>query len=58
MRPHPPRQDTQTAQHVKEAQAMQRAFGQHAAATFLRLRNVPAEIAARVLGTTTRRRQF
>lgn len=53
-----PRHDAVTARHVKEAQAMQRAFGQHAAATFLRLRNVPVETAARVLSTTTRRRQF
>lgn len=57
MHPHLPRQDNQTAQQVREALAMQRAFGNHAAATFLRLRNVPAEVAARVLSSPRRRRQ-
>lgn len=54
---HPPRQDNQTAQQIKEALAMQRAFGNHAAATFLRLRNVSAEVAARVLSAPGRRRK-
>jgi len=49
MHDHPPRADSQTAQQIKEALAMQRAFDTQTAHTFMRLRNIPYEVAARVL---------
>lgn len=52
----PLRTDKHTAQQIKEALAMQRAFGNHCAATFLRLRNVPLTLAARVLASPGKRR--
>lgn len=51
------RQDAGTAQLVKEALAMQRAFGDAAAFTFLQLRNIDAALAHRVLTTPAARRQ-
>lgn len=53
------RQDKDTAQQIREALAMKRAFGIHAAATFLRFRAVPVTLAARVLAAPPeQRRQF
>ena len=53
------RTDRQTEQHIREAIAMQRAFGDHAAQTFLQLRNVSPAVATRVLAAPHgQRRQF
>lgn len=57
MYPHT-RQDHHTAQLIRESLAMQRAFGNHAAATFLRLRHVPLSVAARVLAAPGQRREW
>jgi len=55
---HQQRADSATAQQVREAQAMQRAFGDDAAKTFLELRKVDPAIARRVLEQPGQRRQF
>jgi hypothetical protein len=52
------RKDRDTAQQLKEAQAMQRAFGEKAAETFLSMRKVDPELARRVLEQPEQRRQF
>lgn len=52
------RADVETAAKIREAQAMQRAFGEHAAKTFLELRNVDPEVTRRVLEHPEQRRQF
>lgn len=44
-----PREDQKTAEVVREALAMQRAFGDHAAKTFLELRHAAPELVIRVL---------
>lgn len=58
MQTHQPRTNSQIAQHVREAQAMQRAFGDHAAKKFLETRKVDPAIASRVLEHPEQRRQF
>jgi hypothetical protein len=52
------REDFDTAQHIREAQAMQRAFGHETARTFLAQRKVDPAIARRVLDHPEQRRQF
>jgi hypothetical protein len=51
------REDKQTAAQVREAEKMQRAFGDDAAKSFLKLREVPEDVARRVL-EHGQRRQF
>jgi hypothetical protein len=59
MHNHPPRADSKTAQQIKEALAMQRAFGDHAAMTFMRQRDIPMPVIERVLtAPPAERRQF
>lgn len=52
------RADEQTAAQVREAQAMQRAFGDEAARAFLTMRQVAPEVTRRVLEHPEQRRQF
>jgi hypothetical protein len=53
------RGDRHTAQQVREALPMKRAFGIRTAATLLRFHQVPVEVAARVLAAPPeQRRQF
>jgi hypothetical protein len=49
------RDDKQTAAQVREAEKMQRAFGDDAAKSFLSTRQVPEEVARRVLEHGLRR---
>ena len=49
------REDKQTAEKVLEGQRMQRAFGDEAAWAFLTMRQVPEEVARRVLEHGQRR---
>lgn len=53
-----PREDKQTAEQVREAQAMQRAFGDDAAKAFLNMRQVPEEVSRRVLEHVEQRRPY
>jgi hypothetical protein len=52
------REDFDTAQKVREAQAMQRAFGDEAARTFLERRHIPHELAQRVLTAPLGQRRY
>lgn len=52
------REDKQTAATVREGEKMQRAFGQDAAKAFLRMRQVPEEVARRVLEHAGQRRPY
>lgn len=51
------RTDVETAEKVREALAMQRAFGQAAALDFLRRRAVPDDLALAALAGRYERRQ-
>lgn len=53
-----PREDKQTAEQVREAQKMQRAFGDDATKAFLNLRQMPEEVARRVLEHVGQRRPY
>lgn len=55
---HEKRTDRDTAQQIREAQAMQRAFDRETATKFLTIRNVDPELARRVLEQPEQRRQF
>jgi hypothetical protein len=52
------RQDQKTAEQVREALAMQRAFGDHAARAFLSLRGVHPELVHRVLTAPREKRRY
>lgn len=51
-----PREDKQTAAEVKEAQTLQRAFGQDAAESYAKFKKIPEPVAQRVLEHGPRRR--
>ncbi len=52
------REDKRTEAEVREAEKMQRAFGDDAARSFLKKREVPEEVASRVLEHVEQRRQY
>jgi len=52
------RADRATEQQIREAQMMQRAFGEEAAWAFLEIRKVDPVVARRVLEHPEQRRQF
>lgn len=52
------REDKQTAETVREGEKMQRAFGEDAAKAFLRMHQVPDEVARRVLEHAGQRRPY
>lgn len=52
------RADTETAQQIKEAQMMERAFGREAAQAFLNMRRITPSMVQRILTEPERRRQF
>lgn len=51
-----PREDKQTAAEVREAQTLQRAFGQEAATSYAKFKQIPEPVAQRVLDHGPRRR--
>lgn len=55
MRKVKPREDKQTAAEVREAQTLQRAFGDDAAKSYARLKQIKPDVAQRVLDHGPRR---